>query len=112
MRSGGRVRKSCQSSAVAQEIDHTCPCKALFFYCKVLFTCCVFFLFVCLSFFLSVCLSVFSVCLFFLFSVLSIVLFPFLVDLICISLTLSRKLAKLAGVTLAIARFLSTGCKS
>ena len=24
----------------------------------------------------------------------------------------SRKLAKLAGVTLAIARFLSTGCKS
>ena len=25
---------------------------------------------------------------------------------------LSRKLAKLAGVTLAIARFLSTGCKS
>ena len=29
-----------------------------------------------------------------------------------IELGMSRKLAKLAGVTLAIARFLSTGCKS
>ena len=29
-----------------------------------------------------------------------------------VSIFKSRKLAKLAGVTLAIARFLSTGCKS